>query len=140
MRSISSSDIPPKQGPLVLVTMQILRPRSEKPGLLGGYSGILLYLFMEVSRMMYPFMTLDDGTEIVHSEMHPDGRVKVYLEKPDAKDCFHHATCYLPDYTWEDIFGFTQADLDRYLEVIQSTAHLILQFSQEGGLENASSF
>lgn len=90
--------------------------------------------------MMYPFMTLDDGTEIVHSEMHPDGRVKVYLEKPDAKDCFHHATCYLPDYTWDDIFGFTQADLDRYLEVIQSTAHLILQFSQEGGLENASSF
>ncbi|HJF00815.1 MAG: hypothetical protein ACLUDI_03775 [Flavonifractor plautii] len=90
--------------------------------------------------MMYPFMTLDDGTEIVHSEMHPDGRVKVYLEKPDAKDCFHHASCYLPDYTWEDILGFTQADLDRYLEVIQSTAHLILQFSQEGGLENASSF
>ena len=90
--------------------------------------------------MMYPFMTLDDGTEIVHSEMHPDGRVKVYIEKPDAKDCFHHASCYLPDYTWEDILGFTQADLDRYLEVIQSTAHLILQFSQEGGLENASSF
>ena len=90
--------------------------------------------------MMYPFMTLDDGTEIVHSEMHPDGRVKVYLEKPDAKDCFHHASCYLPDYTWEDILGFTQAALDRYLEVIQSTAHLILQFSQEGGLENASSF
>ena len=89
---------------------------------------------------MYPFMTLDDGTEIVHSEMHPDGRVKVYLEKPDAKDCFHHASCYLPDYTWEDILGFTQADLDRYLEVIQSTSHLILQFSQEGGLENASSF
>ena len=89
---------------------------------------------------MYPFMTLDDGTEIVHSEMHPDGRVKVYLEKPDAKDCFHHASCYLPDYTWEDILGFTQADLDRYLEVIQSTAHLIRQVSQEGGLENASSF
>ena len=89
---------------------------------------------------MYPFMTLDDGTEIVHSEMHPDGRVKVYLEKPDTKDCFRHASCYLPDYTWEDILGFTQADLDRYLEVIQSTAHLILQFSQEGGLENASSF
>ena len=34
--------------------------------------------------MMYPFMTLDDGTEIVHSEMREDGRVKVYLEKPDA--------------------------------------------------------
>lgn len=81
---------------------------------------------------MYPFMTLDDGTEIVHSEMHPDGRVKVYLEKPDNKDCFHHASCYLPDYTWEDILGFTQADLDRYLEVIQSTAHLIPSRRREG--------
>ena len=48
--------------------------------------------------MMYPFLTLDDGTEIVHSEMHPDGSVKVYMEKPDAKDGFHHAVCWLPDY------------------------------------------
>ena len=30
--------------------------------------------------MMYPFLTLDDQTEIVHSEMKPDGRVKVYVE------------------------------------------------------------
>ena len=57
--------------------------------------------------MMYPFMTLDDNTEVVHSEMLPDHRVKVYFEKPDAKDCFHSAVCYLPDYKWEDINGFT---------------------------------
>ena len=88
--------------------------------------------------MMYPFLTLDDATEIVHSEMRPDGRVKVYLEKPDAKDCFHHATCYLPGYEWEDVSGFTVEEMERYQEVLQSTAHLILQFSQEGGFENAS--
>ena len=35
--------------------------------------------------MMYPFMTLDDDTEIVHSDMLPDGRVKVYIERPDEK-------------------------------------------------------
>ena len=40
--------------------------------------------------MMYPFMTLNDETEIVHSEMLKDGKVKVYIEKPDEKDCFHH--------------------------------------------------
>ena len=90
--------------------------------------------------MMYPFMTLDDGTEIVHSEMRKDGRVKLYLEKPDAKDGFHHATCYLPGYDWEDVFGFSDAEMKRYQEVIESTAHLILEFSQEGGFENASSF
>ena len=90
--------------------------------------------------MMYPFLTLDDSTEIIHSEMYTDGSVKVYLEKPDEKDCFHYATCYLPGYRWEDIFGFTQDEMERYQEIIKSTAHLILQFSQEGGFENASSF
>ena len=48
--------------------------------------------------MMYPFMTLSDNTEIVHSDMGPDGRVKVYIEKPDEKVCFRHATCWLPGY------------------------------------------
>lgn len=41
--------------------------------------------------MMYPFMTLNDNTEIVHSEMKPDERVKVYIETPDEKVCFRHA-------------------------------------------------
>lgn len=90
--------------------------------------------------MMYPFLTLDDGTEIVHSEMSPDGKVKVYMERPDKKDCFHHAACYLPGYRWEDIFGFSEGEIARFQEVIESTAHLILQFSKEGGFENAANF
>lgn len=90
--------------------------------------------------MMYPFLTLDDETEIVHSESLPDGRVKVYIEKPDAKDCFHHATCYLPGYQWEDVFGFNNDEIARYQRIIESTAHLILKFSKEGGFENASNF
>ena len=69
--------------------------------------------------MMYPFLTLDDETEIVHSQMLPDGRVKVYIEKPDEKDCFHHATCYLPGYEWEDIYGFSESEMERYQEIIQ---------------------
>lgn len=88
--------------------------------------------------MMYPFLTLDDNTEIVHSDMRPDGTVKVYLERPDAQLGFRHATCILPSYTWEDIVGFSQAEIDRYQEVIESTAHLILEFSQEGGFDNAA--
>ena len=88
--------------------------------------------------MMYPFMTLDDGAEIVHSEMQKDGTVKVYVEKPDAADCFHHAVCWLPAYRWEDVFGFSQAELARYDEVIRSTAHLILRFAQEGGFDHAA--
>ncbi len=88
--------------------------------------------------MVYPFMTLDDGTEIVHSEMLPDGRVKVYLEQPDPENCFNHATCYLPRYEWEDIVGFSDEQIARYQEVIESTAHLIIEFSQDGGILNAA--
>ena len=90
--------------------------------------------------MMYPFLTLDDQTEIVHSEMKPDGRVKVYVEKPDEKDFFHNAVCWLPAYQWEDINGFTPEEIARYQELVESTAHLILQFSKEGGVENAAGF
>lgn len=90
--------------------------------------------------MMYPFMTLEDDTEIVHSEMDSNGKVKVYLEKPDEKDCFHSATCYLPEYRWENIKGFSVDEIAEYQKIIESTAHLILEFSQEGGFDNASNF
>ena len=101
----------------------------------------MIHLLLEkVIGMMYPFLTLDDETEIVHSDMLPDGRVKVYIEKPDEKDCFHHATCYLPDYQVEDVVGFSETDMQHYLKIIQDTAHLILEFSICGGFENASGF
>ena len=66
--------------------------------------------------MMYPFLTLDDQTEIVHSEMKPDGRVKVYVEKPDEKDFFHNAVCWLPGYQWEDINGFTPEEIAKVIK------------------------
>ena len=88
--------------------------------------------------MMYPFITLDDQAEIVHSEKKTDGTVKVYVEKPDEKDCFHHMTCFLPGYRIEDVFGFTEMEVEHYMDVIRSMAHLILEFSEEGGFENAS--
>ena len=79
---------------------------------------------------MYPFLTLDDETEITHSEYMASGRVKVYIEKPDEKDCFHHMTCYLPDYSIEDVLGFDKSEVDKYMGIIRSTAHLILEFSK----------
>ena len=88
--------------------------------------------------MMYPFMTLNDDTEITHSEMKSDGRVKVYIETPNEKDGFHNATCYLPDYTWEKISGYSDEEMDFFRRLVQNNAHLIMEFSQEGGILNAS--
>jgi hypothetical protein len=88
--------------------------------------------------MMYPYMTLNDDTEITHSEMKPDGTVKVYIETPDEKVCFCHATCWLPEYKWEDVYAYSDKDIEKFQEIIESTAHLIMEFSQEGGFDNAS--
>ena len=71
--------------------------------------------------MMYPFLTLDDETEIVHSDMLPDHRVKVYVEKPDENDGFHHMKCYLPSYEITEFSGFTRDEVQRYLDIIRST-------------------
>lgn len=89
--------------------------------------------------MMYGYMTLDDGTEIVHSDMKDSGIVKVYIEKPVHMG-FHTATCYLPTYKWENIEGFTNSEVADLEQLIKDNAHLIIEFSKEGGFANASSF
>lgn len=89
--------------------------------------------------MMYPFMTLNDDTEITHSEMKPDGRVKVYIETPDLKDGFHDATCWLPEYSWE-VHGYSESEMTYFKQLIRNNAHLIIEFSQEGGILDATNF
>lgn len=88
--------------------------------------------------MMYPFMTLNDNTEITHSEMKSDGRVEVYIETPDDFGGFRNATCWLPDYKWEDIKGYSDQEMAYFKQLIQNNAHLIIEFSQEGGILNAA--
>ena len=90
--------------------------------------------------MMYPYMTLNDDTEITHSEVTEDGRVEVYIETPDENDGFHNATCWLPEYRWENIFGYSEEELEYFKKLVKNNAHLIIEFSQEGGFGNASNF
>ena len=72
--------------------------------------------------MMYPYMTLPDMTEITHSEMKSDGRVQVYIETPDAEDGFHHAICWLPDYEWSEINGYSEKEMAFYRSFVQNNA------------------
>jgi len=88
--------------------------------------------------MMYPFLTLDDDTEVTHSEMRPDGSVKVYIETPDEVDGFHNITCYLPEYRWENVYGYSAEELERLKRLVRNNTHLILEFSQKGGVLHAA--
>lgn len=87
--------------------------------------------------MLYPFMTLNDNTEIVHSELlNIDGKeqVKVCIEKP-VYGGFHSAVCYLPDYSWTDIQGFSTDEINEFQELLESLAHVIIQLAREGGID-----
>lgn len=61
--------------------------------------------------MMHAFMQLNDGTEIVHSDILYDEEgkeyVKVYMEKPIMQG-FKSAYCILPAYNWQNIEGFDE--------------------------------
>ena len=92
--------------------------------------------------MMYPFMTLNDGTGIAHSEvLQKDGReqVKVYFEQP-VDGGFNSAECWLPDYRWTLFDGFPAERKNYFEQFLESTAHIIITLARNGGFENASGF
>lgn len=89
--------------------------------------------------MMYEYLTLSDNTAIAHSEMKEDGTVKVYIEKP-VEGGFNHVTCLLPKYEWKDCEGFDNDEIAILQKVVEDNAHLIIEFSKQGGFENASGF
>ena len=92
--------------------------------------------------MLYPFMTLDDKTEIVHSDAYIENgkeKVRVEIEKP-VEGGFCSAECVLPDYTWSNIQGFREKDIENLQELVASLAHVIIRLAREGGFDNASGF
>ena len=92
--------------------------------------------------MLYPFMTLEDKTEIVHSEAYmEDGieKVRVEIEKP-VDGGFYSAECILPEYEWQNIQGFTEKDITELQDMVASLAHIIIRLAREGGFDNASGF
>ena len=89
--------------------------------------------------MMYPYMTLDDGTEIVHSQLiSKDGtdHVIVHFERP-TEDGFDDARCELPSYTWTDVHGFSKEELALFDEMVRANAHLFYKYAACGGIESA---
>lgn len=92
--------------------------------------------------MMYKFMTLEDSTEIVHSDAYYDNNmetVKVYFEKP-VYGGFHSAECYLPSYDWKNIDGFSAEDIKYLHSFLLSVAHIIIRLAREGGFDSAANF
>ena len=90
--------------------------------------------------MLYPFMTLSDETEIVHSEIYMENgleHVRVEMEQP-VEGGFKSAVCILPEYKWQNNKGFSEKEIEQLDSTIKSLAHIIFQLARDGGFENAS--
>lgn len=81
--------------------------------------------------MMYPYMTLDDNTEITYSELKPNGKICVYVETPNKNGGFNNATCLLPENKWSDIKGYSDREMDFYKRLVRNNTNFIIASAQK---------
>lgn len=86
--------------------------------------------------MLYPYMTLNDGTEIVHSQVLEGNRVLVHFERP-TENGFDNARCELPSYTWLYVNGYSEDEIRSFMALLHRHAHLFYKFAAEGGIQIA---
>lgn len=89
--------------------------------------------------MMYPYMTLADETEIVHSHLiEEDGKQKVLVHFERAtEEGFDSARCELPTYQWVLRDGFTNEEIATFEQLLHSNAHLLYKYAANGGIQIA---
>ncbi len=89
--------------------------------------------------MMYPYMTLADETEIVHSQIIEENGIKkvlVHFERP-TEDGFDSARCELPEYRWLYHEGYSDTEIQKFEQLLQSNAHLLYKYAANGGIQIA---
>ena len=84
-------------------------------------------------------MTLDDETEIVHSQIINDNgmqRVIVHFERP-TDNGFDSARCSLPEYKWLYKSGYSDDEISFFEQLLHNNAHLLYKYAQNGGIKIA---
>ena len=89
--------------------------------------------------MMYPYMTLSDDTEIVHSQIIDEDGIKkviVHFERPTEQG-FDSARCELPEYKWILRDGYSDDEIRFFEQLFRSNAHLLYKYAENGGIQIA---
>ena len=89
--------------------------------------------------MMYPYMTLSDETEIVHSQLIEDKGIKkviVNFERP-TDNGFDSARCELPEYKWTEKEGYSDEEIAFFEKLLHSNGHLLYKYAANGGIKIA---
>ena len=87
--------------------------------------------------MFYPYCTIGEDIEVVHTPLDETGHTLVHIEIPDAKYCFKTMDCLIPSYRVSNIVGMTDDEVAYYVEFCRRHAHLLLKYASTGGIANA---
>jgi hypothetical protein len=91
--------------------------------------------------MLYPYITLSDETEVLHSQtIDRDNQkeIEVHFERV-TDNGFDTARCVLPNIVWIKREGFTDAEINFFVELVKHHAHLIYRYAEQGGIKLAKS-
>ena len=95
---------------------------------------------MEATIVMHPYLTFDDGTEVVHSDLIHEGgvdKVLVHFERP-TENGFDSIRCELPSYTWTPWEGsFSKDEVAFFDEFVHANAALLYKYAASGGVKVA---
>ena len=82
--------------------------------------------------MMYPYMILADGTEIVHSQIiEKDGMKKVIVNfERSTESGFDSARCELPDYKWTEKTGYSDEEINMFEKLLHNNTHLLYRYAE----------
>ena len=89
--------------------------------------------------MMYPYLTFSDETLVTHSQIinvNETETIEVHFERP-TENGFDSARCILPFYEWTIIDGYTNEEISLFNQFLQSNAHLLYRYAEDGGIKIA---
>ena len=83
--------------------------------------------------MMYPYLTLPDETEVVHSHLITEDsmqKILVHFERP-TEDGFDSARCSLPEYKWIYNKGFSESEISHFEQLLHEKKEELYQCAYE---------
>lgn len=83
--------------------------------------------------MLYPYMTLTDETEIVHSQIieeQGEKKIIVHFERP-TENGFDSARCELPSYRWILQDGYSDAEISNFEELLKKNTRQIWESASD---------
>ena len=90
--------------------------------------------------MLYPYITFNDNTEVLHTHVLEEGTqnqsVEVHFERP-VLNGFQSARCVIPGYKWLSNDGYSEDEIKNFEKFLKNNAHLMFEFARKGGVCSA---